>query len=100
MQKNHPYQRFYLKVKPALKMKVEEFAMIGLKRFVEDDIWTYFTHKKWKKPKENVHLYEVVADILSLSSNQFMTFQVVEAYKAPNLFEPLSEDELKELLKE
>lgn len=100
MQKNHLYQRFYLKVKPALKMKVEEFAIIGLKDIVEDDIWTYLTRKKWKKPKENIHLYEIVADILSLSSNQFMTFQVVEAYKAPSLFEPLSEDELKELLKE
>jgi hypothetical protein len=29
-----------------------------------------------------------------------MTFQMVEAYKSPNLFEPLSEEELKELLKE
>ena len=28
-----------------------------------------------------------------------MTFQMVEAYKAPSLFEPLSEEELKEFLK-
>lgn len=73
--------------------------MIGLKEVTVEAIWTYLTHKKWKKPQGNIHLYEIVADILSLSSNQFMTYQVVEAYKAPSLFEPLSEEELKELLK-
>lgn len=99
MKMNHPYQRYYFKVKPALKMKLEEFTMLGLNEVVIEDIWDYLTIKKWKKPQENIHLYEIVADILALSSTQFMTYQVVEAYKAPSLFEPLSEEELKELLK-
>lgn len=98
MTKNHPYQRYYFKVKPALKIKLEEFSMLGLKEIVVEDIWNYLTTKKWKKHQENIHLYEIVADILALSSSQFMTYQVVEAYKAPSLFEPLSEEELKELL--
>jgi hypothetical protein len=100
MQKNHPYQRYYFKVKPALKIKLEEFIMLGLNEVTEENIWTSLTRKKWKKPEEHIHIYEIVADILSLSSNQFMTFQMVEAYKAPSLFEPLSEGELKELLRE
>ena len=98
MTKNHPYQRYYFKVKPALKIKLEEFLMLGLKEIVVEDIWNYLTTKKWKNPRENIHLYEIVADILALSSSQFMTYQVVEAYKAPSLFEPLSKEELKELL--
>ena len=28
MKKNHPYQRYYLKVKPALKSKLEEFKWL------------------------------------------------------------------------
>ena len=99
MEKNHPYQRYYFKVKPALNIKLAEFTMLGLNEVVVEDIWNYLTNKKWKKPQENIHLYEIVADILSLSSNQFMAYQVVEAYKAPSLFEPLSEEELQELLK-
>ncbi len=99
MKKNHPYQRYYFKVKPALKIKLEEFTMLGLNEVVVEDIWNYLTDKKWKNPQENIHLYEIVADILSLSSNQFMAFQMVEAYKGPGMFEPLSEEELKELLK-
>lgn len=99
MTKKHPYQRYYLKVKPALKIKLEEFIMLGLNEVKMEDIWDCLILKKWKKPQENIHLYEIVADILSLSSNQFMTYQVVEAYKAPSLFETLSEEELKELLK-
>ena len=99
MKKNHPYQRYYFKVKPALIIKLEELTMIGLNEVTIEDIWAYLTSKKWKNPQENIHLYEIVADILSLSSNQFMTYQVVEAYKAPSLFKSLSEEELKELLK-
>lgn len=98
MKKNHPYERFHIKVKPALKCKVEEFIVLGLKEVTEDDIWQYLTMKKWKKPNQEIHLYEIVADIISLSSNQFMTFRMVEAYKAPNLFDPLSKEELNELL--
>lgn len=100
MEKQHPYQRYYFKVKPALKIKKEEFVLLGLNEVTEESIWTYLIQKKWKKPQEHVHLYEIVSDILSLSSSQFMTFQMVEAYKGPSLLGPLSEEELKELLKE
>lgn len=99
MKNNHPYQRYYFKIKPALKIKLDEFVMLGLNEIVVEDIWNYLISKKWKKPQGDIHLYEIVADILALSSNQFMTYQIVEAYRAPSLFAPLSEDELKELLK-
>jgi hypothetical protein len=98
--KNHPYQRYYLKVRPFLKSKREEFQMVGLNAVTAEDIWGTLTKNKWKRPQENIHLHELVADIVTFSSNQFMTFQMVEAYKSPNLLEPLSEEELKELFKE
>ncbi|MGM9956363.1 MAG: post-transcriptional regulator [Peribacillus sp.] len=98
--KNHPYQRYYLKVRPFLKSKCEEFEMIGLEAVTVEDLWSTLTDMKWKRPQESVHLHELVADIVTFSSNQFMSFQMVQAYKSPNLFAPLSEEELKELLKE
>ncbi|MFJ8245634.1 post-transcriptional regulator [Peribacillus asahii] len=100
MTQNHPYQRYYLKVKPALKSKREEFRMLGLHAVTEADIWSYLTDKTWKRPQETIRIHEIVADILALSSSQFMTFQMIAAYKAPSLFEPLSSEELKDLLRD
>ena len=72
--------------------------MIGLHAVTEQDIWSTLTKIKWKHPQTNIHLHELVADIVTFSGNQFMSYQMVEAYKSPNLFEALSEEELKELL--
>ncbi len=95
----HPYQQFYTKVRPVIESKLEEFRMVGLAAVTEEDVWSYLTNKKWKRPQEGIHIHELVSDILSLTSNQFMTYQMVEAYKSPNIFAPISENELKELLK-
>ena len=37
--KNHPYQRYYFKVRPFLKIKLEEFTMVGLNEVTVEDIW-------------------------------------------------------------
>jgi hypothetical protein len=100
MAHQHPYQRFYEKVKPALKSKAEELNLLGIGAVKEDDVWLYLTQKKWKRPKEEIHLHELVNDILSLNSSQFMTFMTIEAYKSPNIFEEISAEEMRELLKD
>ena len=51
MKKNHPYQRYYFKVKPALNIKLEEFTMLGLNEVVVEDIWNYLTIKSGRSPK-------------------------------------------------
>lgn len=99
MTKQHPYQSYYQKVKPALKSKAEELAVLGLGAVKEEDIWHYLTRKKWKRPQDEIHLYELVNDILTISGSQFMTFVTIEAYKAPDIFGSLSTEEMNELLK-
>ncbi|WP_158555864.1 post-transcriptional regulator [Peribacillus glennii] len=94
----HPYQNYYLKVKPALICKAEELSMLGLGAVTEDDIWIYLVQKKWKRPSPEIHLYQLVSDILSISGSQFMTFMTIEAYRGPDLLGKLSQEEMKELL--
>lgn len=96
----HPYQRFYEILQPALKNKTEELNMLGLGAAKQEEVWSYLIQKKWKRPQEEIHVYELVNDILTISSSQFMSFMTVEAYKAPNLFAELSSEEMKELLKD
>lgn len=93
MDTNHPYQHYKLEVRPFLKSKYEEFRMYGMKEVSEDDIWLCLIKKKWKKPSESTRLYEVVADIISLTSNQYMTYKTVQAYRS------ISSEELEEVLK-
>ncbi|MBA9025697.1 MULTISPECIES: post-transcriptional regulator [Bacillaceae] len=100
MEKHHPYQRYFIKVKPVLRNKVEELRLFGLDEVNENELWGCLVSKRWKKPEPDIHIHEIVQDILTLSSNQYMTYKMIEAYTAPNLFEELSSEELKELLKD
>lgn len=93
MEMNHPYQHFYAEVRPFLKSKYEEFRMYGIKEVSMEDIWLCLVKKKWKKPKESTHLYEVAADIISLTSSQYMTYKTVQAYRS------ISSEDLEEVLK-
>ncbi|PLT34581.1 post-transcriptional regulator [Bacillus sp. V5-8f] len=94
----HPYENYHLKVQPALLSKAEELSLLGLGAVTEDDIWNYLVQKKWKRIKPEMHLHQLVSDILSISGSQFMTFVTVEAFKGPNLLGKISEEEMKELL--
>jgi hypothetical protein len=100
LENQHPYQRYYLRIKPALKSKREEFILLGLQEVTEKDIWESLIKKKWKKPQEDIHLYEIIQNILSLTTSDYMTYKTVEAYRAPNVFTGLTNVELKELLKD
>ncbi len=94
----HDYDCFHEAVYPALKSKLEEFMLLGYTTISERELWTYLTNKKWRKCKEDVHLYEIVQDIISVQICQYMNFATVEAFKQPD-FSFESEEDRKELLK-
>lgn len=98
MNQSHQYGRFYKQVKPALESKIEEFKIFGYEQVREKELWDYLTKKKWKKPKEEIQMYEIVADILSAKIGNVMSFTTVEAFKLGD-FTMDDEEERKALLK-
>lgn len=94
----HKYEVFHQDVQPALKSKKEEFTMLGYEGVTEQEIWIFLTRKKWKKPKNDIRLYEIVADILSIQPGEYMNFVTIEAFKFGNLSLE-DEEERRELLK-
>lgn len=94
----HEYDRFREEVKLVLKSKLEEFAILGYQTISEKELWSYLTNKKWRKTKEDIHLYEIVQDIFSVRVGDYMNFATVEAFKMPD-FSLENEGGLKELLK-
>lgn len=92
------YERFKKEVQPALKSKVEEFKILDYGKLTEEDLWDYLLNKKWKRPKEDVHLFEIVADILSIQPGEFMNYATVEAFKIGTSILD-DEEERRELLK-
>lgn len=98
MKHDHMYEQFRKNVRPAIKSKLEELEMLGYGAVTEKEMWEYLVSKKWKKPKENTRLYEIVADILAVKPGEYMNFATVEAFKQSSL--SLSdEEERRELLK-
>ncbi|MFD3449378.1 post-transcriptional regulator [Microbacteriaceae bacterium 4G12] len=66
-----------------LDSKVEEFHMLGYDRVTAQEIWECLKGKKWKRLTGDVKLHQLVNDILTLSTGDYMTYLTVEAYKAP-----------------
>ncbi|MBO8177551.1 MAG: post-transcriptional regulator [Bacillus sp. (in: Bacteria)] len=95
----HPYEKYFEQLKPALLSKVEEFEVLGYDDVTTDQLWTYLLRKKWKNVKEEKKLFQLVNDILSIKPTEYMTFATVEAYRSPNWFVDLDEEELRELLR-
>jgi hypothetical protein len=100
MEGKHPYQAYYGQMLPALKNKKEELQLLGFDAVKEEDIWQCLIKKKWKKPIEDIHIYEIMDDILSLAPGTFLTFTTIEAYKGPSLLDGNSLEELAELFRD
>ncbi|WP_062355549.1 post-transcriptional regulator [Bacillus kwashiorkori] len=96
---DHPYEKYRQEVKAALESKLEEFALLGYGTVTESELWNFFLTKKWRKPNEEVRIYQIVSDIMSLKPSDYMTFATVESLKAPNWFTNEGAEQLKELLK-
>jgi hypothetical protein len=95
---DHEYEHFRIRVKPALRSKLDEFQMLGYNTISEKELWEYLIRKKWKKVKDDKKLFEIVQDILSIKVSDYMSFATIEAYKSPELLLK-GENEWKMLLK-
>lgn len=98
MDTSHQYGRFYIEIQPAIRSKVEEFNIFGYEKVTEKDLWEFLTRKKWKKTKEDIRLYEIVADVLSVKIGELMNYTTVEAFKLKD-FNMEDEEERKALFK-
>lgn len=86
-----PVEFYKKQVQPALESKLEEFRMLGYDRVSLQEVWDCLQRKKWKK-KEDKLLHEVVADILSLQVNDYMSYLTIEAFKSPDYFSQFEND--------
>ena len=96
MDKN--YDRFRKEVHPALISKMEEFSLLGYGTISQDSLWEFLCKKKWRKPKEDVRIFEIVSDILSVNVGEYMNYATVEAFKSDE-FSLANDEERRELLK-
>ncbi len=98
MDNSRIFDQLRTQLQPALASKLEEFSLLGYDSVTENELWKFLVKKKWKKVKEEIRIYEMIQDILSVKVSDYMSFATIEAYKAPE-FSFDDENELKELLK-
>ncbi|MFS0672920.1 post-transcriptional regulator [Ornithinibacillus sp. 179-J 7C1 HS] len=71
-------------LKPALESKALEFQLMGYSKATEEDVWNCLSKKVWKGNPEK-RLYEVVQDVLHLSSTIYMSYLTIDAYQDDDL---------------
>lgn len=92
------YDHFRSQVRPALRSKLDEFRLLGYDAVAEDELWEFLLKKKWKKVKEEVKLYEIIQDILSVKVSDYLSFRTIETLKTTE-FSMDNADDWEELLK-
>ncbi len=98
MDNSHVNEHYRLKVQPALASKLREFRLLGIDSVTEKDLWEFLVKKKWKKVKEEMRLYEIIQEILSVKASDYISYATIEAYKTTESSLE-DQDEWKELLK-
>ncbi|WP_040207834.1 post-transcriptional regulator [Neobacillus jeddahensis] len=98
MDNSHVNEHFRTQVQPALASKLREFRLLGIDSVAENEFWDFLVKKKWKKVKDEMRLYEIIQDILSVKVSDYINFATIESYKTSE-FSFDDGDELKELLK-
>ncbi|UOQ46276.1 post-transcriptional regulator [Halobacillus salinarum] len=84
MEQRRPISQWKTFVVPVLQSKVEEFKILGYSRATKEDVWSCLRKKVWKG-EPSMRLYEVVQDIFHLSSQLYVSYLTVEAYKDEDL---------------
>ncbi|TMN23757.1 hypothetical protein FH966_14475 [Lentibacillus cibarius] len=69
---------------PALESKASEFRLMGYDKVTAEDIWNCLNEKVWKN-NPSKRLFEIVQDILRLSSNVYMSYLTINAHQDDNL---------------
>lgn len=72
------------KIDPVLVSKVDELKLLGYNRATKDEVWKTLTQKVWKGDPE-LRLYEIVQDILHMSSHTYVSYLTKEAYQDEDL---------------
>ncbi|MEH7504971.1 post-transcriptional regulator [Neobacillus drentensis] len=98
MDNSHRFEQLRSQVQPAVASKLMEFQLLGIDSVTEKELWDFLIKKKWKKLKEEMKLYEIIQEVLSVKASDYISFATIEAYKTTE-FSFDNEDELKELLK-
>lgn len=70
---------------PALNSKASELRLMGYNNATGEDVWKCLEEKVWKGEDPSKRLYEVVQDILNLSSNVYMSYLTINAYQDDDL---------------
>ncbi|GGM30757.1 hypothetical protein GCM10011351_16090 [Paraliobacillus quinghaiensis] len=71
-------------LKSVIDSKAEEFQLMGYSRATPEIVWQCLKEKVWKGNPEK-RLFQIVEDILHLSSNIFMSYLTVQSYQNDDL---------------
>ncbi|WP_144511185.1 post-transcriptional regulator [Bacillus sp. FJAT-22090] len=93
------YEDIFTHVLPALESKKSEFEVYQYATVTERDIWKYCVEKKWRKIDiSTLALHQIVNDVLSITSAEFMTYEQIDQFKTSNWFSEVNQEELQLLL--
>ena len=80
---------FRSKLAPFLTSKLEEFRLLGLNHISADELWEFTKEKIAKELKkqhlDDLHLYQLVSILMSLSVNDYMNKIRLEMFKSEDL---------------
>ncbi|MED3624463.1 post-transcriptional regulator [Neobacillus thermocopriae] len=95
----HTAEQYRSQVQPAILSKLEEFRLLGTDSVTEDDLWEFLMKKKWRKEKKDeLKLFEMIQDILSVKVSDYISFATIESFKK-NEFSLDDKNEWEDLLK-
>ncbi|WP_307474214.1 post-transcriptional regulator [Cytobacillus purgationiresistens] len=94
----HAYDIFQEDVEPAIQVKLDEFKLLGYEKVNGNEIWSFLVKKKWRNPKSDIRLFEIVDEVLAIKVGEFINFSTMEVYRDKE-FSLDNEDEMRELLK-
>jgi len=95
----HPYEKYREQVRVVLQSKLEEFRLLDYGELSEAQLWEYLLKKKWRKPKEDIHIHEIVRDIFAVKVSDVFHYQTMEQMQSADWFSEEGAEELKKLLK-
>jgi hypothetical protein len=95
---SHPYERFKNDVKPVLDSKIAEFRLFNYEEISREDLWHYLLEKKWRKPREDIHLYEITNDILQVKVSDCLAYLTVKNREQNDWFSEAGREDLKKIL--
>ena len=95
------HKKLFKRLKPAITSKVEELQLNNYDAITEEQLWDFCLKHVWKNEDIiNCRMHQLVADILSVTPAQFMTYTQVDIQQEElDWFSELNQEELHLLLK-